>query len=215
MAGGGRYAGVATCGTTLTAGQVAALSRTVGLDAGVVVTFDGDWAGVRGAARVFDLLGDAQAIRLPEGRDPSEILAQDGSAALYRLLDGERVPLADVVIDAELARLPRLQFAEDRMRALSALAPIIADLPSNQVARQVVRTATRLGIDVMTVNEAVVTAVEQVPAIPSRRAAAASSAAAVAHLDAPAPPQEGTRPDPVRGHPSSPPRPTACHRRTP
>ncbi|MFC0862367.1 toprim domain-containing protein [Sphaerimonospora cavernae] len=215
LAGGGRYAGVATCGTALTPAQVAALSRVANLDAArVVVTFDADQPGMRGAARVFDLLPDAEAVRLPEGRDPSAILAQDGPVALARLLEGERVPLADVVVDAELDRFPRLRFAEDRLRALQTVAPIVAGLPSEHVARQIVRTATRLGLDVMAVNEAVVTAVEQTPSPPPHHTAAPPTAAAMAHLDAPAPPPEGGRPEPARSRPS-PPRSPARHRRKP
>ncbi|WP_433501696.1 toprim domain-containing protein (plasmid) [Sphaerimonospora sp. CA-214678] len=215
LAGGGRYVGVATCGTALTTMQVAALSRVADLDAGVVVTFDGDSAGVRGAARTFDLLPDVEAVRLPEGKDPSAILTQNGPVALARLLEGERVPLADVVVDAELDRFPRLRFPEDRMRAMQAVAPIVAGLPSGQIARQVVRTATRLNLDVMVVNETVVTAIEQTPSTPSHRPEATPNSAAVAHLDAPAPPPEGTRPESAPKRPSSPSRSPARHRRRP
>ncbi|WP_055483216.1 toprim domain-containing protein [Sphaerimonospora mesophila] len=215
LAGGGRYAGVATCGTALTTAQVAALAQVADLDAGVVVTFDGDSAGVRGAARVFDLLRSAEAVRLPEGRDPSAILAQDGPVALARLLEGERVPLADVVVDAELDRFPRLRFPEDRMRALQAVAPIVAGLPSGQIARQVVRTATRLNLDVMVVNETVITAIGQAPPNLSRLTTATLSSAAVARLDAPATPPERTHPEPAPKGASSPPRSPARHRRKP
>ncbi|WP_260617562.1 toprim domain-containing protein [Microbispora hainanensis] len=162
LAGRGRYVGVATCGTALSPAQVDALGQVCDLGTtGAVITFDGDSAGMRGAVKAFEQLRGAEAVRLPEGRDPSAILAQDGPAALHRLLDRSRVPLADIVVDAALARFPRLQFAEDRMRALQAVAPIVAGLPSGQVARQVVRTATRLGLEATTVNDAVVNAVEQ------------------------------------------------------
>ncbi|MEU7890635.1 toprim domain-containing protein [Microbispora bryophytorum] len=162
LAGRGRYVGVATCGTALSPAQVDALDQVCNLGTtGAVITFDGDSAGMRGAVKAFELLRGAEAVRLPEGRDPSAILVQDGPAALHRLLDRSRVPLTDIVVDAELSRFPRLQFAEDRMRALQAVAPIVAALPSGQVARQVVRTATRLGLEATTVNEVVVNAVEQ------------------------------------------------------
>lgn len=182
LAGRGRYVGVATCGTALTPAQVDALGQVCDLVVTrAVVTFDGDSAGMRGAVKAFELLRGAEAVRLPGGRDPSGILAQDGPAALHRLLDLSRVPLADIVVDAELARFPRLQFAEDRMRALQGVAPIIAGLPSGQVARQVVRTATRLGLEATTVNEVVVNAVEQARLRPGLEAR--TNPVAVAGLD--------------------------------
>ncbi|MEN3541068.1 DNA primase [Microbispora sp. ZYX-F-249] len=183
LGGRGRYVGVATCGTVLSPTQVDALGQVCDLGVtGAVITFDGDSAGMRGAVKAFQLLQGAEAVRLPEGRDPSAILAQDGPAALHRLLDRSRVPLADIVVDAELARFPRMQFAEDRMRALQAVAPIVAGLPSGQVARQVVRTATRLGLEATTVNEVVVNAVEQARLQPGLEARSLNPVA-VAGLD--------------------------------
>ena len=92
-AGRGRYAGVAPCGTALTAQQAAALGHAADLRAtGVLVAFDADQAGQRAAVKAYHLLspltGAATAVILPAGQDPAQILADQGPAALARLLGG-------------------------------------------------------------------------------------------------------------------------------
>ncbi len=162
-AGRHRYAPVAPCGTALTAAQVAALDRAARLpQAGVLVAFDADQAGRRAAVRAYHLLAPfttattAMAAVLPAGHDPAQILRDRGPAALAAMLTSRTQPLADLVVDAEVNRWTRwLRFAEGRINALHAAAPLIAAMNPSDVARQVARLARRLGLDHATVTRAV------------------------------------------------------------
>jgi len=156
----GRYAGVSPCGTALTPAQVTLLARTSDLRrAGVVAAFDADPAGRRAAARAFRLLraviDHPVALVLPAGQDPAGFRREHGGRALARRLDAS-VPLADLVVDEAVAPYERwLEFLDGKFAALHAAAPLVAGLPSGQVARQVARLAGRLGLDYAEVTEAV------------------------------------------------------------
>jgi DNA primase len=160
-----RYVPVAPCGTALTARQVSALSQAVDLAAtGVLVAFYGDAAGRRAAISAYRLLsaitGRIAAVAFPGGQDPAQILRDQGPAALAEALDRYRRPLADLVIDAHVARWEQwLGYSEGQIAALRALAPVIAGLAPADVARQVARLADRLGLDDATVTVAVTDAV--------------------------------------------------------
>ncbi len=157
------WVGVAPSGTALTAGQVAALSGHAGplVERGVVVAFDADPSGRHAAVRGYDLLRAASAwpaaAVLPDGRDPASLAQHDGPAALGRLLDAAaEIPLVDLVIEEHLASWAgRLHWAEGRTGALRDAAAIVAAIPPEQVARQVLRLADRLELDPATVTAAV------------------------------------------------------------
>jgi DNA primase len=158
-----RYAGVAPCGTALTAAQVRLLAAAAGRRP-VTVAFDGDAAGRRAAVRAFALLHtvtDGIAVApLPEGADPAGYFRDHGPAALGRLLAAAG-PLADLVVDAKLADFARwLGFTDGKFLALHAVAPLVAGLPSGQVARQVARVADCLGLSHAEVTNAVTAALE-------------------------------------------------------
>jgi DNA primase len=156
----GRYAGVSPCGTALTPAQVTLLARTSDLRrAGVVAAFDADRAGRRAAVRAYHLLrgltDHAVTLVLPAGQDPAGFRREHGERALARRLDAS-VPLADLVIDEAVAPFERgLVFLDGKFAALHAAAPLVAGLPSGQVARQVARLADRLGLSYAEVTEAV------------------------------------------------------------
>jgi DNA primase len=156
----GRYAGVSPCGTALTPAQVALLARTADLRrAGVVVAFDADPAGRRAAVRAYHLLrgvtDHAVAALLPAGQDPAGFRRAHGGRALARRLDAS-VPLADLVVDETVAPFERwLAFPDGKFAALHAVAPLVAGLPSGQVARQVARVACQLGLSYAEVTDAV------------------------------------------------------------
>jgi len=166
----GRYVGAAPCGAVLTDRQAAALSRVASLAVtGVLVAFDPDQAGHRAAVSAYRLLAPltehALAVVLPAGQDPAQILRDHGPAALVRVLDSRTRPLADLAVDAEVSRWsPWLRHAEGQISALRAAAPLVAMLPSAQVARQVGRLADRLGLDHAIVTEAVTAALTEVMA---------------------------------------------------
>ncbi|MGH3217937.1 MAG: toprim domain-containing protein [Streptosporangiaceae bacterium] len=166
-AGRGRYAGLAPCGTALTSGHLACLDNAANLTTtDVLVAFDADQAGRRAAVRAYHLLtpfsGDLTAVSFPAGQDPAQILQSRGPDGLARVLRRTQ-PLADLVIDAEVARWERwLQYAEGQIRALRAAASLIAAMPPGDVARQVVRLAERFGLRYSVVTEAVTDALPDV-----------------------------------------------------
>jgi DNA primase len=164
-AGDSKYAGVAPCGTALTAGHIAALAQAVNLLAtGIAVAFDPDNAGRRAAVRAYKMLTPLTeklaAIALPVGQDPAHIVAARGPAALADILGSRARPLPDLVVNAECRRWGRrLRDAEGQIGALRASAPLIAAMPPAHVARQVARLAAILQLDHALVTEAVTDAV--------------------------------------------------------
>jgi DNA primase len=166
IAGAGRFAGVAPCGTALTGEQIAALAEGCDLRAaGVLVAFDPDPAGRKAAVTAYHLLTphtDVMAAAvLPGGTDPAKIMADRGATALAYVLTQNTCPLADLVIDAEVDSWSRwLGYAEGQINALRAAAPLIAAMPPAHVARQVARLARRLGLDSATVTGAVTAALD-------------------------------------------------------
>ncbi|TDD90807.1 toprim domain-containing protein [Actinomadura rubrisoli] len=145
MAGAAEHAAVATCGLSLTGAQLAALAGAADLGAsGVLVALDGDPAGRTAAVRTWETLarvgGPVEAVALPAGRDPADVLREDGRAAVLRALR-TRAPLMDAVVDAAVARAGgTLATAEQRLAALRAASKIIVARPP-EAARQVVRLA--------------------------------------------------------------------------
>ena len=131
--GEGRYAGLAPCGTAFTQHQAEALARAADLrHTGILVALDGDRAGQKGAIKAYEILhphtGKANAVMLPPGRDPAEILQHDGPAALRAALHHVE-PLARVVIDAHIDQwADRLDHAEGQLGAMRSAAARIARL---------------------------------------------------------------------------------------
>ncbi len=86
---------VATLGTALTAEHVRALSRYT---KNIIALFDGDEAGLKAAARSFEIFIEAgmlgRAACLPNGEDPDTFVRSHGKAALEAVLE-RAVPLAD------------------------------------------------------------------------------------------------------------------------
>ncbi len=182
IAGQGRFAGLAPCGTAFTARHTDALSRIADLPtAGVLVAFDPDPPGRRAAIRSYHLLSQltvkTSAVMLPAGQDPAQILAGRSPEALAAILGDRAHPLADLVTDAELEQWTRwLDHAEGQISALRAVAPVVAAMPPAHVARQVARLSDRLGLDHATVTDAITGALPEVvarrpsPSTPEARA---------------------------------------------
>jgi DNA primase len=86
---------VATLGTALTSDHVRALSRYT---KNIIALFDGDEAGLKAAARSFEIFVEAgllgRAAFLPKGEDPDTFVRAKGKAAVEAVLD-RAVPLAD------------------------------------------------------------------------------------------------------------------------
>lgn len=144
LAGQGRYAGLAPCGTALTGPQAEALSRTADLrQVGIFVAFDNDTPGRKAAVRAYHVLraisDRLQAVTLP-GKDPAEILQAEGPAALHTILQSQVQPLSALVIDAHLEPWERrLRDPEGPLLAMRSLATVIASLMPAETAAAIRR----------------------------------------------------------------------------
>jgi DNA primase len=172
--GGGRYAGVAPCGTALTRDQVSAVVRAAPGSDQVIVLFDGDDAGQRAAVKAYDLLrytiAQPLTAALPDGHDPASLARVRGPEALAQVLAGQVFPLADRVTDECIARFDRqLEFTDGQFNALDAVSMCIARMPASEVARQVQRVSDRIGLPADIVTAAVTKAIPKTLASPLPR----------------------------------------------
>lgn len=145
IAGEGHWVGLAPCGTALTPSQAALLASNCNLaGTGVLVAFDDDPAGVKAAIRAYRILRPFTAIlRQPvlAGRDPAQILEQEGPPGLRAVLTAEAVPLLSVIVDADLGRWQhRMSETEGPLLALRSAAALLADLLPPAAADQVRQT---------------------------------------------------------------------------
>lgn len=158
----GRCAGLAACGTALTAAHVDALAAAVDLrESGLVVAMDADDAGLASARSALELFSPHRisptAALLPAGNDPASVLHDQGPAALTASLLDRAEPLADRVVDAEIAAAaPRLDWLEGRLHTARELAPLVASLPLDDIGRQAARIAQRLDLSIGVVQREIV-----------------------------------------------------------
>jgi DNA primase len=93
---------VATLGTALTSEQVRLLRRHVGPTGKVIVVFDGDDAGRRALDRSLELFMaqevDLRLLPLPEGKDPCDLLLNEGGEDFLRRLENA-IGVLDFVMD--------------------------------------------------------------------------------------------------------------------
>ncbi len=148
---------VASCGTALGEDHFDLLRRFTDH---IVLAFDADQAGAGAAIRGDELhlpaeLGlDLRVARMPEGRDPAD-LVQDGDAAGLMAAIEDSIPLLMFRLEREV-RSHRLDEPEGRARAVQACATIVGRL-SDKVARaEYARYIVRLtGADAAAVSDAV------------------------------------------------------------
>ena len=152
----GRHAGLAPCGTALTAGQAALLGQACDLArAGALVAFDPDPAGLKAAIRAYGILRPLTATLRsvqPGGSDPAQILQDQGAKALRDILTSRTEPLLGVIADAEINRMEyQLGDAEGPFRAMRAAAVALARLLPADVAAQIRQITT--GAELSAVDE--------------------------------------------------------------
>lgn len=125
----GTDAVVATLGTAFTPGQAKLLAR---FTTRVVVSYDGDRAGVQAAARSLDvLLGrgfEVRILELPGGLDPDEFIRKEGAEAYARRLQQAPAWL-EFLLERE-RRSRDLTRVEERVAGINALLPHLAQLPT-------------------------------------------------------------------------------------
>ncbi len=166
---------VATCGTALGAEHLDLLRR---FTEKVVLAFDADAAGAGASLRGFEhaVPGDLdlRVARLPEGRDPADLVA-GGQADLLAKAIEQSDPLLLFRLERELERFD-LSEPEARARAVRAAASVVARHP-DAVARHeyTVVLSRETGVDLPTVEGAVRSAraasapEEAAPPPPARR----------------------------------------------
>jgi DNA primase len=147
---------VATCGTAFGVEHIKVLRRIMRDEsdlapAKVVFTFDGDAAGQKAAMRAFgeDQRWASQSFVAVEasGKDPCELRQAGGDAAVRALVE-DAVPMFEFAVRTTIARFD-LANAEGRVRALEAVAPIVARIRDRSLRPEYTRTvAGWLGIEV-------------------------------------------------------------------
>ena len=133
---------VATCGTAVGSRHLQILSRYAQR---VVLAFDGDAAGVRAAERAWDeahRLGedvalDLRVLVLPEGRDPADVVADEGGDALRARLD-DAMPVVPFVLRHRISEHDRTS-AEGRDAALKAALDVLGREPTPELRREYAR----------------------------------------------------------------------------
>jgi DNA primase len=147
---------VATCGTAFGVEHIKVLRRIMRDEsdmapAKVIFTFDGDAAGQKAAMRAFgeDQRWASQSFVAVEssGKDPCELRQAGGDAAVRALVE-DAVPMFEFAVRTTIARFD-LTSAEGRVRALEAVAPIVANIRDRSLRPEYTRTvAGWLGVEV-------------------------------------------------------------------
>ena len=147
---------VATCGTAFGVEHIKVLRRIMRDEsdlapAKVIFTFDGDAAGQKAAMRAFgeDQRWASQSFVAVEasGKDPCELRQAGGDAAVRALVE-DAVPMFEFAVRTTIARFD-LTTAEGRVRALEAVAPIVAGIRDRSLRPEYTRTvAGWLGVEV-------------------------------------------------------------------
>jgi DNA primase len=130
---------VGVMGTSLTDEQVQEIHRRLAPKA--IIALDADSAGkdamVR-AARVGKRHGvEFEVAPLPSGKDPADILKEDGSHAIVQLMDAP-VPFARFRVERELETAD-LSSGQGKQRAIAALVPVFSELDRGALRDELVR----------------------------------------------------------------------------
>jgi DNA primase len=138
---------VASCGTSLTEGQIRLLGRYTRR---VVVNYDPDSAGMAATERSLALLleagFEAKVLALPAGLDPDEFIRKRGAAAYGELL--KTAPSYLDYLTERAAKTHDIQTPEGKVAAVNAVLPYLAKVP-NPILREELasRLAERLRVD--------------------------------------------------------------------
>jgi DNA primase len=138
---------VASCGTSLTEGQVRLLAR---YSRRLVVNYDPDSAGVAATERSLALLleegFEAKVLALPGGLDPDSFIRKQGSGAYRELLAGARSYI-EYLTDRALTT-HNIKTPEGKVGAANAVLPYLAKVPNPMLRAELAnRLAQRLSLD--------------------------------------------------------------------
>lgn len=120
---------VASMGTALTKDQARLAKRYADT---VYISYDGDFAGQKGAIRGLEILRDEQinvrVVPLPEGLDPDDVIKRQGSEGYQTCLDGA-MPLIDFKLEV-LRRQYDLTKTEDKRNYIAEALKVIGEAES-------------------------------------------------------------------------------------
>jgi len=135
---------VATLGTALTVEHVRALSRYT---KNIIALFDGDDAGLKAAARSFEIFVEAgllgRAAFLPKDEDPDTFVRKQGKDAVEKLLD-QAVPLADFYFS--WLQKGHGSTIEGKSRTASEIGRLLAKVTNPFEVDLLIRRAADLGV---------------------------------------------------------------------
>jgi len=154
---------VGIMGTAVTQDQVAELARGVGAEGRVSMALDADRSGQEAMLRAAKIARERQVqlrvVRLPEGRDPADLVQDEGPEAVR-----ERLSHSVSVLEFEVGRVlddADLESPEGADRALVAVRELIATAPAQSKVRD---SLVRLAADRLDVPVDYVTSSAQRPA---------------------------------------------------
>ncbi len=138
---------VASCGTSLTEGQIRLLGRYTKR---VVVNYDPDSAGMAATERSLTLLleagFEAKVLALPGGLDPDEFIRKRGAASYSELL--KTAPSYLDYLTERAATTHDLRTPEGKVAAVNAILPYLIKVPNPILrAELATRLAERLRVD--------------------------------------------------------------------
>ena len=130
---------VASMGTSLTKDQ-ARLAKRYADD--VFISYDGDFAGQKGAIRGLEILRDEQVnvrvVPLPEGLDPDDVIKRQGPEGYRACLDAA-MPLVDFKLDV-LSRRYDLSRTEEKRAYIAEALKVIGQERSASVREDLLKT---------------------------------------------------------------------------
>lgn len=120
---------MASMGTSLTKDQARLVKRMCDV---VYISYDGDVAGQKATLRGLDILSSegitVRVVRMPEGRDPDEVIRDGGPQAYQKCLDSA-IPLIDFKLLSLKSAFP-VNNTEGRRKYAYEAVKLIAELPS-------------------------------------------------------------------------------------
>lgn len=130
---------VASMGTSLTKEQ-ARLAKRYADD--VLISYDGDFAGQKGAIRGLEILRDeginVRVVALPEGMDPDDVVKRYGTEGYQKCLD-EAMPLIDFKLTV-LERGKDLSKTEEKREFIAQALKVIREEDSASVREDLLKT---------------------------------------------------------------------------
>ena len=129
---------VASMGTALTKEQARLIKRYTDT---VYISYDGDFAGQKGAIRGLEILRDEQinvrVVPLPEGLDPDDVIKKQGSEGYARCLEAA-MPLIDFKMEVARRQFD-LSKTEEKRNYISAALKVIAEAESESVKEDLLK----------------------------------------------------------------------------